>query len=222
MPATSQSQQRLFGLLRAYQKGKAPHASPQIKEMAKTITPKVAREFAATPHAGLPEKKENAAEKLAAEIEKSAAFLGGVYTSVMDADPIDRCASVRGAHRWFLNGGMDKAAASIKPMQPIQAAQFNPPMGTQPQQQQQGSLLPNAAPAANQVPVPQTPPVGRYDFRNDPAVLGMQARVRESVEKKLAEAEKLRYQAAPQAQQPQQSGQPQPMQPSQPQQPATR
>jgi len=57
MPAKSKSQQRLFGMVHAAQKGKLKNASPEVKKIAKSISKKDAEDFAATKHDGLPEKK---------------------------------------------------------------------------------------------------------------------------------------------------------------------
>lgn len=57
MPAKSQSQQRLFGMVHAYKKGKLKNAPNKIKEVAKHISDSDARDFAKTKSKGLPEKK---------------------------------------------------------------------------------------------------------------------------------------------------------------------
>jgi len=56
MPAKSIKQQQLMGMVHAYQKGELKDASPKIKKIAKTITPKDAKHFAETKHKGLPKK----------------------------------------------------------------------------------------------------------------------------------------------------------------------
>lgn len=58
MPAVSQSQQRLMGMVHAYQKGKLKHAPKKIREVAKHISEEDAEHFAKTKHDGLPSKKE--------------------------------------------------------------------------------------------------------------------------------------------------------------------
>lgn len=56
MPASSKSQQRLFGAVHSCKKtGKC--ASEKIEKIAKTISDKDAEDFAKTKHEGLPEKK---------------------------------------------------------------------------------------------------------------------------------------------------------------------
>ena len=56
MPAKSKSQQRLFGMVHAYQKGKLKHAPASVKRIAKHISKSDARHFAKTKHKDLPEK----------------------------------------------------------------------------------------------------------------------------------------------------------------------
>lgn len=60
MPARSVSQQRLFGMVRAAQKGKLKNPSPQVASIAKSISKKDAKDFAATKHTGLPKKVKKA------------------------------------------------------------------------------------------------------------------------------------------------------------------
>lgn len=63
MPATSQQQQKLMGIVHALQKGdiKPSKVSKKAKEMAKSMKPSDVTDFAATKHKGLPKKakKEN-------------------------------------------------------------------------------------------------------------------------------------------------------------------
>lgn len=63
MPATSQQQQKLMGIVRALQKGdiKPSQASGKAKEMAKSMKKSDVKDFASTKHKGLPKKvkKEN-------------------------------------------------------------------------------------------------------------------------------------------------------------------
>lgn len=67
MPAKSKSQQRLFGMLHAYNKGEL-HGSKSLmkkmKSMSSHISDEDARHFAETPHKGLPEKKAGAINDL--------------------------------------------------------------------------------------------------------------------------------------------------------------
>jgi hypothetical protein len=57
MPSTSKSQQRLFGIVHAYQTGKIPagKVSAQIKKIAKSISSADAKKYASTPHDNLKE-----------------------------------------------------------------------------------------------------------------------------------------------------------------------
>jgi len=63
MPAVSESQQRLFGMVHAYQNGKLKHAPAKIRRIAKRISEEDAEHFARTKHDGLPERKKNESEK---------------------------------------------------------------------------------------------------------------------------------------------------------------
>lgn len=61
MPAKSRSQQRLFAMVHAYNKGEF-HGSRSLRSrvaaLSRRISDEDARHFAETPHAGLPERKE--------------------------------------------------------------------------------------------------------------------------------------------------------------------
>lgn len=57
MPSRSKSQQRLFGMVHAYQKGKLKNAPEEVKNIARSISDEDAEHFAKTKHKGLPEKK---------------------------------------------------------------------------------------------------------------------------------------------------------------------
>ena len=72
MPAKSKSQQRLFGMVDAYQKGELDNASEEVKDIAKEISHKDARKFAKTKHKGLlnkvkPKKKTNESIRISSE-----------------------------------------------------------------------------------------------------------------------------------------------------------
>ena len=60
--SVSRAQQRFMGMVRAEQEGKMKNASPAVKKAAKSMTAQQAHDFAATKHAGLPEKKETKEE----------------------------------------------------------------------------------------------------------------------------------------------------------------
>lgn len=57
MPSVSKKQQRLFGMVHAYQTGKIPSdkVSGTVKKIAKTISPKASRDYAKTTHKSLDE-----------------------------------------------------------------------------------------------------------------------------------------------------------------------
>lgn len=60
MPAKSKAQQRLFGMVHAYQKGKMKNAPDSVKRIARHISKDDAKHFAETKHDGLPETKKEA------------------------------------------------------------------------------------------------------------------------------------------------------------------
>jgi hypothetical protein len=72
MPAVSKKQQRLMGMVHAYQKGALKHPGAKIKNIAKHISEEDAKHFAETKHKGLPERKNS-------ESEKDAEFLGRIW-----------------------------------------------------------------------------------------------------------------------------------------------
>lgn len=58
MPAKSKAQQRLFGMVDAYKKGKMKHASKKIKDIADEMSSDEVKKFAKTKTSKLPEKVE--------------------------------------------------------------------------------------------------------------------------------------------------------------------
>lgn len=57
--AVSQAQQKFMGMAHALQKGKRiPGASAELKKVARTMKPGDVKDFAKTPHQGLPKKIE--------------------------------------------------------------------------------------------------------------------------------------------------------------------
>ena len=52
----SKAQQRLFGQVYSYKKGKLKNPSKAVKDIAKGISKKDSKDFAATKHKGLPNK----------------------------------------------------------------------------------------------------------------------------------------------------------------------
>ena len=71
MPAKSEAQQRLFGMALAAKRGKGSF-SGKVQELANSMSAKKLRDFAKTPHEGLPEKKAAIVESLKRLIEKKA------------------------------------------------------------------------------------------------------------------------------------------------------
>ena len=57
MPAVSKSQQKVFGIVRAIQKGEMAPTTPETAKAAATMKKKDVKDFASTKHKGLPEKK---------------------------------------------------------------------------------------------------------------------------------------------------------------------
>lgn len=61
MPSKSKAQQRFFGMVDAYKKGKMKNASKKIKKAAESMSMSDVKHFAKTKHKGLPEKVEEQA-----------------------------------------------------------------------------------------------------------------------------------------------------------------
>lgn len=72
MPAESKAQQRLMGMVHAYQKGELKSPSGKVKDVAKHISKKDAKDFASTKSKGLPEKKGSVKERILAAMFKAA------------------------------------------------------------------------------------------------------------------------------------------------------
>ena len=85
MPAVSESQQRLFGMVHAYQKGKLKNPPKKVKEVAEHISEEDAEHFAKTKHKGLPERKEKkAADRLYTYLPKdNTAPKDGILSTVL-------------------------------------------------------------------------------------------------------------------------------------------
>ena len=62
MPAVSKSQQKLFGIVRAVQKGEMAATTPKVAKLAATMKKKDVKDFASTKHDGLPRKKKTLKE----------------------------------------------------------------------------------------------------------------------------------------------------------------
>ena len=69
MPAKSKKQQRFFGMVRAAQKGKLK-AKGDIARAAESMKPEDVKDFAATKHENLPEKKATAFGRLVANYKQ--------------------------------------------------------------------------------------------------------------------------------------------------------
>ena len=64
MPSKSKAQQRFFGMVDAYKKGKLKNPSKKIKDASKEMTMGSVKDFAETKHKGLPEKEDENAMHL--------------------------------------------------------------------------------------------------------------------------------------------------------------
>lgn len=64
MPAKSKAQQRLFGMVHAYQKGELENPSEEVKDIAKSISKKDAKDFASTKTKKLPNHVKKTNESL--------------------------------------------------------------------------------------------------------------------------------------------------------------
>ena len=73
--AKSRAQQKLFGIVRSYQKGELENPSPEVEKIASTVSKSDVKKMASTKHEGLPEKK---------KVEE-AAFLAGLAKGAMVA-----------------------------------------------------------------------------------------------------------------------------------------
>jgi hypothetical protein len=87
----SRAQQRFFGMVRSEQEGKMKNASPEVKSAAQSMTKKQAHDFAATKHAGLPEKKEDVKEEFSL-VDKMIANFSPLSEGKLD----DLLADIRG------------------------------------------------------------------------------------------------------------------------------
>lgn len=87
MPARSRAQQRLFGMVHAYQKGSLKNPPAKVREIAKSIDPGDAKDFAQTSHASLPEKAESMEASKQAAVKKMAAYIDGVADKILARMP---------------------------------------------------------------------------------------------------------------------------------------
>jgi regulator of replication initiation timing len=85
MPASSISQQQLFGIARSVQEGKKSpgSAGPAARHIAESVSPKSVHDFAATKHKGLPERRHKKASEdrlgLAYYLIKTAEFNNSLH-----------------------------------------------------------------------------------------------------------------------------------------------
>jgi BMFP domain-containing protein YqiC len=80
MPAVSKAQQRFMGMVHATQKGDMETPSKDVKTVAKSISKQDAKDFASTPHKGLPD---NIKEMILSEL-RSIGIIQKEYFSVID------------------------------------------------------------------------------------------------------------------------------------------
>lgn len=87
MPARSRAQQRLFGMVHAYQKGALKNPSARVQEIAKSMSPGDAKDFAQTEHAALPEKVESTEVSKPEAAKKMAAYIDRVADAILSLVP---------------------------------------------------------------------------------------------------------------------------------------
>ena len=80
MPAQSKAQQRFMGMVHATQKGDMENPSPEVAKVANSMSDKDAKDFASTPHKGLPD---NIKEMILSEL-RSIGVIQKEYFSVVD------------------------------------------------------------------------------------------------------------------------------------------
>ena len=124
MPAQSKSQQRLFGMVHAIQKGTLDKdsVSEEVRRMAKDIDPESVNHFAETKHTKLPEKKKKKVKKSAFTdgfLYKCAFFgvdpkalLGYYGGSIQSGDPVK-------SQKKLLTPYTQKTFNQIKPIEPL-------------------------------------------------------------------------------------------------------
>jgi predicted transcriptional regulator len=106
MPAVSQQQQKLFGLALAVKRGEVPrsNASEEVLDIVDTMSEKKIKDFAGTPHMGLPKKVESAIREIVRK-ELIEAMVGGewvVYTSTPKGNKLVKTfKSGNEAKSWF-------------------------------------------------------------------------------------------------------------------------
>lgn len=188
MPASSQSQQRLMGMVHAYQKGKLKHPPAKIKEVAKHISKKDATDFARTSHHDLPER-----------VEKTAMLLAGLQKALTEADVpaaempalLKEAADNYNREMWgntllekFALAGMGGGLSMQPRGLPEIGGQKTPNATDKEVSQAVGGIQPTFN-AAN-LPGHQS----RYNFKDDPDIHQMLARQKERLDKRKAELQK--------------------------------
>lgn len=171
MPATSKSQQRLMGMVRAHQKGELDNPSPKIKRMAQQMSTTDVRDFAKTKHDSLPEKAAMTPPLPAGTGPAIGKAFGGFLnklkqnpTSFLAGGAAATGGAALGAH--LANGGPSPASAAPQPAgstaanlqsQVTQAAPPSPGMqGPTPSGDSLGGPTPPPAPPSP--PTPAGPP----------------------------------------------------------------
>ena len=89
MPAKSKKQQRLFGMVHAYQKGELKNASEEVKDIANSISKKDAKDFAETKHKGLPNKVKKKKSVKISESRLSEIITESVHKVLSEANEFD-------------------------------------------------------------------------------------------------------------------------------------
>lgn len=110
MPAKSKSQQRLFGMVHAYNKGEL-HASRELRRRIASISHRIsdedAKHFAKTPHDGLPEKKAQVIARPETLQALYSRIPGGDYASMSESESVrsERRRSFLGSVLYGVGGG---------------------------------------------------------------------------------------------------------------------
>ena len=113
MPATSQQQQKLFGLALAFKRGEVPasEVSDEIKAIADRMSEKDIEDFAATKHKGLPKMKEQLRKIVRETMRES--VLSNITEGRYDADLDKIEAAVKNASS-FMNVGSELKKIGVK------------------------------------------------------------------------------------------------------------
>ena len=113
MPATSQQQQKLFGLALAFKRGEVPasEVSDEIKAIADRMSEKDIEDFAATKHKGLPKMKEQLRKIVRETMRES--VLSSITEGRYDADLDKIEAAVKNASS-FMNVGSELKKIGVK------------------------------------------------------------------------------------------------------------